>query len=103
MTLKVAKSQLSRRRMDWCIHELLEDVLLHYWYQSLKNNWCFVLNEKQGWFVVNVVICVKEIPNSYVTFLEDDGGYAIVASLTHEHLNYKVYNLESDWAYFECF
>jgi len=29
-----------------------------------------------------------------MTFLEDDGGYAIVASLKHEHVNYKVYNLE---------
>ncbi len=37
-----------------------------------------------------------------MTFLEDDGGYAIVVSLTHEHLNYKVYNPEYEWAYYEC-
>jgi len=37
-----------------------------------------------------------------VTFLEDDGGYAIVASLKHEDVNSKVYNSESEWAYFEC-
>ncbi len=27
-------------------------------------------------------------------FLEDDGGYAIIASLKHEDVNYKVYNPE---------
>ncbi len=37
-----------------------------------------------------------------MTFLEDDGGYAIVASLKHEDVNYKVYNPESEWAYYEC-
>jgi hypothetical protein len=37
-----------------------------------------------------------------VTFLKDDGGYAIVASLKHEDVNYKVYNPESEWAYYEC-
>jgi hypothetical protein len=34
-------------------------------------------------------------------FLGNDGGCAIVTSLTHEHMNYKVYNLESKWAYYE--
>jgi hypothetical protein len=53
-------------------------------------------------FVVHVVLRVKEIPNNFVTFLEDDGGYAIVTFLTHEHVNYKVYNPKSKWAYFEC-
>jgi hypothetical protein len=37
-----------------------------------------------------------------VTFPEDDGGYVIVTSLKHEDVNYKVYNLESEWAYYEC-
>jgi len=41
-TLKMAKSQLSGRQVDWCIHELLGDVLSHYWYQILKKNWSFV-------------------------------------------------------------
>jgi hypothetical protein len=38
-----------------------------------------------------------------VTFLEDDGGYGIVASLKHEDVNYKAYNPEFEWAYCECF
>jgi hypothetical protein len=29
-------------------------------------------------------------------FPKDDGGYAIVASLKHECVNYKVYNSESE-------
>jgi hypothetical protein len=37
-----------------------------------------------------------------VTFPEDDGGYAIVTLLKHEDVNYKVYNLEYEWAYCEC-
>ncbi len=57
---------------------------------------------KQEKFVVNIVLCAKDILNSCVTFLEDDGGYAIIASLKHEDVNHKVYNLESKWAYCEC-
>jgi hypothetical protein len=57
---------------------------------------------KEEWFVVQAILRVKEIPNNFVTFLEGDGGYAIVTFLTHEHVNYKVYNLKFEWAYYEC-
>jgi hypothetical protein len=63
----------------------------------------FFGDTKRELFVVNVVLRAREIPNSSMTFLKDDGGYAIVAFLTHEHLNYKVYNSESEWACYECF
>jgi hypothetical protein len=56
----------------------------------LRTNWGSVPNKEQKQFVVNVVFHAKEIPNNYVTFPKNDGGYAIVISLTHEHLNYKV-------------
>jgi hypothetical protein len=43
-TLTTANSQLFGRHVDWCIHVLLEDVLLYYWYQSLRKHWGFVPN-----------------------------------------------------------
>jgi hypothetical protein len=57
---------------------------------------------KQERFVINVVLRAKDIPNNYVTFVEDDDGYAIVASLEHEDVNYKAYNPKFKWAYYEC-
>jgi hypothetical protein len=77
MTLRASKSQLSGRLLDWCIHHLLEDVLPHYLYQSLRKNWGFVPNKKQERFVVNIVLCARDIPNICMTFLKDDCGYAI--------------------------
>ncbi len=44
--LIVTKSWICGRWVDWCIHQLLGDVLSHYWYQSLKKNWGFVPNRK---------------------------------------------------------
>ncbi len=35
-TLRATKSQLFGRWVNWCIHQLLGDVLLHYWKKSLK-------------------------------------------------------------------
>ncbi len=75
----------------------------HYWYQNLRKNWGFVQNRKHKQFVVNIVFHARDIPNNCVTFLEDDGGYGIVASLKHEDVNYKAYNPEFEWAYCECF
>ncbi len=53
----------------------------------------FVPNKKQVRFVVNTIL--HEIPNSFMTFPEDDGGYAIVASLKHEHgiIRFIIWNL----------
>ncbi len=36
--LKLGKSRLVGHRVDWCIHELIEDVLIQYHYQSLCEN-----------------------------------------------------------------
>jgi hypothetical protein len=30
-----SKGRFHGRRVDWAIHELVGDVLVHYWYQSL--------------------------------------------------------------------
>lgn len=57
-TLRVVKSQLSSKRVDWCIHKLLEDALFHYCYQSLEKNLGFVPNKKHGQFILNVVFQV---------------------------------------------
>jgi len=88
--------------MDWCIHHLLGHVLSHYWYQSLRKDWGFVPNRKQERFVVNVVICARDIPNICVSFPNDNCRYAIVASLKHQDVYYKVYNSKFEWAYYEC-
>jgi hypothetical protein len=45
-TLKTTKSQLFGRQVGWCIYQLLEGVLLHYWYKSLRNNWGFIPNRE---------------------------------------------------------
>jgi len=63
----------------------------------------FVPNKKKEQFVVNVVLHARDIPNSCVAFLKDDGGYVILAFLKHEDVNYKVYNPKFEWAYCECF
>jgi hypothetical protein len=101
-TLRMTKSRLCKRHVDWCIHKLIGDVLSHYWYQRLRKNWGFVPNKKREQFVVKTVIGPKEIPNNYVIFPKEDGGYAIITSLAHEHLNCEVYNPKSKWAYCEC-
>jgi hypothetical protein len=93
---------LIRRWVDWCIHQLLGYVLSHYWYQSLRKNWGFVPNRKHEQFIINVVFHAKDFPNSCVIFPKDNCGYAIITSLKHQDVHYKVYNLESKWAYYEC-
>jgi hypothetical protein len=53
-------------------------------------NWGFVPNREQKRFVVNVVIHAKDILNRCVIFPKDDCEYAIVISLKHQDVNYKV-------------
>ncbi len=67
----------------------------------MRKKWGFILNRKHEQFVVNVVFHAREIPNNSMTFPNNDGGYAFVTSLTHEHVNYKVYNPKFEWAYYE--
>jgi hypothetical protein len=43
--LKLEKNRLVGLHVDWCIHELVEDVLTQYWYQSLHKNFGFVNNK----------------------------------------------------------
>jgi len=45
---------------------------------------------------------VQGISQTCVTFPNDTCGYAIVASLKHQDVYYKVYNLKFEWAYYEC-
>lgn len=93
VTLRVAKS---------C--DYLEDV----WILAFMNYWgCIIAlsiskfekdrgvrlpKKKQSLFVVNVIFCVREIPNNLNTLQINNGGYVMVTSLTHEHGNYKIYN-----------
>jgi hypothetical protein len=54
--LKLGKSRLVGSCVDWCIHELVEDVLTLYWYQSLCKNFGFVNNKRQQLFVVGALL-----------------------------------------------
>jgi hypothetical protein len=44
---------------------------------------------------------VQGISQTYVTFPNDDCGYAIAASLKHQDVYYKESNSKFEWAYYE--
>ncbi len=54
--LKWGKSRLVGHRVDWCIHELVRDVLVQYWYQTLCKNFGFMNNKHQQFFVVGALL-----------------------------------------------
>jgi hypothetical protein len=47
-TLHSLKGRFHERRVDWVIHVVVGDVLLHYWYSVLRKNNGFVLNRKKN-------------------------------------------------------
>jgi hypothetical protein len=91
-TLKVVKSWLSSKWVNWCIHKLLGDVLFHYWYHSLKKNLSFVPNNKHARFILNVVFRTRKILNASVTFPTEVKGCAMVKSMSHIDVIYKLHN-----------
>jgi hypothetical protein len=54
--LKSKKSRLVGHHVDWCIHELIRNVLTQYWYQSLHKNFGFMNNKCQQLFVVGALL-----------------------------------------------
>jgi hypothetical protein len=50
--LKSGKNRLVGFCVDWCIHELVRNVLTQYWYQNLHKNFEFMNNKHQQLFVV---------------------------------------------------
>jgi hypothetical protein len=79
-TLKSWKSRLVGRCVDWCIHELVRNVLIQYWYQSLCKNFGFVNNKRQQLFMVGALLGAWLILDTNVTLPSYDGGLAHVMS-----------------------
>ncbi len=91
-TLRSSKGRFHERRVDWVIHALIGDVLIHYWYNALQKSHGFVINRKQKQFVINVVIKAKMIPNSCVTLPSTPFGVTLVTSKKRPHKKYWVCN-----------
>jgi hypothetical protein len=91
-TLKSSKGKFHDRWVDWVIHALVGDVLIHYWYNALQNSHGFFINRKQEQFVINVVIKARMIPNSCVMLPSTPFGVTFVTSRTCPHKKYWVHN-----------
>jgi hypothetical protein len=50
--------------VDWCIHELVKDVFVQYWYQSLCNNFEFMKNKCQQLFAVQALLGAPTHPQA---------------------------------------
>jgi hypothetical protein len=72
--LKLGKSRLVGRRVDWCIHELVRDFFTQYWYQNLCKNFGFMNNKHQQLFVVGALLGAWLIFDTNVTLPSYDGG-----------------------------
>ena len=76
--LKLCKSRMVGRRVDWLIHELIGEVLTHFWYQCLRKRFGFVINRRHEYIVVGVLLKARNIPDIHVTLPMHDGAPAIV-------------------------
>ncbi len=65
--LKSGKNKSVGCHVDWCIHELIGDVLTQYGYQSLHKNFEFVNNKCQPLFVVRALLGAQLILDTNVT------------------------------------
>jgi len=110
---------LKATMQTWKLHWELQshDSLKDGWISASTNYWemfCHIISLKV-WDGIKGLSQTKNLNNllltsffmqgtsqTTVTFIEDDGGYAIIVSLRHEDVNYKVYNPKSEWAYCEC-
>jgi hypothetical protein len=70
--------------VDLCIHKLVRDAFIQYWYQSLCKNFGFVNNKHQQLFVVGALLGAQLILDTNVTLFSYDGGSTHVMPLkTH--------------------
>ena len=101
-TLRQSKGRYHGRRVDWTIHQLLGDVLNHYWYMALRKTHGFVTNKKEEQFVVCALLKARLIPDSCVLLPSRPGGPAVVTSKTKIHKRYWVHNPGEEWAACDC-
>ena len=102
-TLRASKGRAHGRRLDWVIYEQTEEILSHYWYQTMRKQHGFVPNFKQEQFVINAVLKAREIPDSCVTLPIADGGPALVTSKSDASKVNAVYNPDCEWGCCDCF
>jgi hypothetical protein len=55
-TLRSSKGMFHERWVDWAIHGLVGDVLIHYWYNAMWKSHGFVINKKQEHFVIKQIV-----------------------------------------------
>ena len=90
------------RRVDWLVHELIGEVLTHFWYQNLRKRFGFVINKRHEQIVVEALLKARNIPNSNITLPIEDGAPAILCSCTKLNVMYTVFNPISEWACCTC-
>ena len=76
-------------RVDLLIHELNEETLTHFLYQSLRKQFGFVINKRHEYIVVEALLKARNIPNANVTLFIEDKALAIVRSCNKPHMVYK--------------
>jgi hypothetical protein len=97
--LKLGKSRLVGRHVDWCIHELVKYVLTQYWYQNLCKNFGFMNNKHQQLFVVGALLGAQLILDTNVTLPSYDGCPTHVSHVIKKtHLRYTIHNPTLEWA-----
>ena len=100
--LKSGKCCMLGHRVDWLFHELIGEVLTHFWYQCLRKRFGFMINKWQEYIVVGALMKACNIPDINVMLPTEDGAPTIVRSCTKPHMLYIVFNPGSEWACCTC-
>jgi len=90
--LQSKENILVSHHVDWCIHELIGDVLTQYWCQSLHKNFGIVNNKCQQLFVVGALLETWLILDTNLTLPFYEGGPALIqknpSTIHHPQPNY---------------
>ena len=101
-TLKSRKCRMVGHRVNWLIHELTGEVLIHFWYQCLRKRFGFVINKRHEYIVVGTLLKARNILDNHVTVPIEVGAPATIRSCTKPDVLYTIFNLGSEWACCTC-
>ena len=101
-TLKSCKSRMIGRRVDWLIHELIGEVLTHFWYQYLRKRFGFVIKKRHEYIVVGALLKAWNILDVNVTLPIADGAPTTMKSCSKLDILYTAFNPGSEWACCTC-
>ena len=79
------------------MHELIGEVLTHFWYQNLRKRFGFVINKQHNQIVVQAIFKARNIPDSNVALPIEEGAPAMLRSCTKPNVVYTVFNPTSEW------